>query len=171
MNAMIHADWVILGILGLSVVVSLFRGFVREAFSLATWVLAGVLAFRFSDPVALRLETWVETPSLRMITALLLVFLMVLVIGSLLGVLVGQMVKHTGLSGTDRLLGALFGLARGVAIVVMAVILAGLTPFPEDPWWRESLLLPYFETMADQVVTQLPPGLQDQLIRSSGMEI
>ncbi len=171
MSALAHADWVIVGILGLSVLVSLFRGFVREAFSLATWVVAGILAFRFSDLVALRLETWVDTPSVRIIAAFLLVFIGILVIGSLLGVLVGQMVKHTGLSGTDRLLGALFGLARGVAIVVMAVILAGLTPFPDDPWWDESALLPYFETMAEQVVTQLPPGLQDQLMRSSGMEI
>lgn len=171
MSALAHADWVIVGILALSVVVSLFRGFVREAFSLATWVVAGVLAFRFSDLVALRLENWVDTPSVRMISAFLLVFIGILIIGSLLSVLVGQMVKHTGLSGTDRMLGGLFGLARGVAIVVMAVILAGLTPFPDDPWWDESALLPYFETMAEQVVTQLPPGLKDQLTRSSGMEI
>lgn len=171
MNAMVHADWVILGILGLSTLVALFRGFVREAFSLATWVVAGVLAFKFSDPMALRLDTWIETPSVRLIAGFLLIFIGILIIGSLLGVLVGQMVKHTGLSGTDRLLGGLFGLARGIAIVVMAVILAGLTPFPEDPWWDDSVLLPYFETMAEQVVSQLPPGLQDQLLKSSGLEI
>jgi membrane protein required for colicin V production len=171
MSTLTHADWVILGILGLSVLVSLFRGFVREAFSLATWVAAGFLAFRFSDPMALRLETWVDTPSVRLISAFLLVFIGVLIIGSLLGVLVGQMVKHTGLSGTDRLLGALFGLARGLAIVVMAVVLAGVTPFPDDPWWEESRLLPYFETMADQVVSQLPPGLKDQLSPPPGLEI
>jgi len=171
MSTLATADWVIVGILSLSVVVALFRGFVREAFSLATWVVAGVVAFRFSDLVSYRLETWVETPSVRMIGAFLLVFIGILIVGSLLGVLVGQMVKHTGLSGTDRLLGALFGLARGVAIVVIGVVLAALTPFPDDPWWQESALLPYFETMAEQVMSQLPPGLQDQLLKSSGMEI
>lgn len=171
MSTVAHADWVILGILGVSVLVSLFRGFVREAFSLATWVVAGFFAFRFSEPVAARLENWIETPSIQLIAAFLVVFIGILVVGSLLGVLVGQMVKHSGLSGTDRLLGALFGLARGVAIVVIGVILAGLTPFPEDPWWDESALLPYFETMADQVVSQLPPGLKDQLLRSQGLEI
>ena len=171
MSTLAHADWVIVAILGLSVVVALFRGFVREAFSLATWVVAGVLAFRFSDVMAFRLETGIETPSIRVIAGFLMVFIGILIIGSLLGVLVGQLVKHTGLSGTDRLLGALFGLARGIAILVMAVILAGLTPFPNDPWWEESRLLPYFETMAERAIEELPPGLREQLLRVQGMEV
>lgn len=171
MSTLLHIDWIILGILGLSTLVALFRGFVREAFSLATWVIAGVVAFRFSDILSVRLESWVETPSLRIIAGFLLVFIGLLMVGTFLGILVGHVVKSTGLTGTDRLLGALFGLARGVAIVVMAVILAGLTPFPDDPWWEESRLLPYFETMAEQVVTQLPPELQDHLLRSTGLEI
>jgi membrane protein required for colicin V production len=171
MNTLVHVDWVIIGILSLSTLVALFRGFVREGFSLATWVVAGVLAFRFSDVLAIRFEPWMETPSLRIISGFLLIFLIILLVGSLLGMLIGQIVKSTGLTGTDRLLGALFGLARGIVIVVIAVILAAFTPFPDDPWWEKSLLLPYFETMAEQAVTQLPPGLKDQLIRSQGLEI
>ncbi len=171
MSAMTHADWVIVGILGLSVVVSVFRGFVKEAFSLATWVVAGVVAFRFSDLGAQRLAVWIETPSIQLITSFLVMFIGLLIVGGLLGVLVGQMVKQTGLSGTDRVLGALFGLVRGVVVITIGVLLAGLTPFVEDPWWQASLLLPHFETMAEQVVGQLPPAMQDQLLRSQGLEI
>ncbi len=170
MTALTHADWVIVGILGLSLLVSVFRGFVKEAFSLATWVIAGVVAFRFSDLGAQRLAVWIETPSVQLIASFLVIFIAILVVGGLLGVVVGQMVKHTGLSGTDRVLGALFGLTRGVVVITIGVILAGLTPFMDDPWWRASVLLPHFETMAEQVVGQLPPALQDQLLRSQGLE-
>jgi membrane protein required for colicin V production len=171
MTGFTHTDWVIVGILGLSVLVSVFRGFVREAFSLATWVIAGVVAFRFSELGAERLAVWIETPSIQLIVSFLVIFVLILVVGGLIGVLVGQMVKHTGLSGTDRALGALFGLTRGVVLITIGVILAGLTPFMEDPWWQDSVLLPHFETMAEQVVGQLPPALQDQLLRSQGLEI
>ena len=170
MTALTHADWVIVGILGLSVLVSVFRGFVKEAFSLATWVIAGVVAFRFSDLGAQRLAVWIETPSVQLIASFLVIFIVILVVGGLLGVVVGQMVERTGLSGTDRVLGALFGLTRGVVVITIGVLLAGLTPFINDPWWHASVLLPHFETMAEQVVGQLPPALQDQLLRSQGLE-
>jgi membrane protein required for colicin V production len=87
----------------------------------------------------------------------------VLVVGGLCNFLLGKLVSSTGLSGTDRLLGALFGLLRGGAIVLAAVIVARFTPFPNDPWWQGSQLLPQFERTAVWAVRQFPESLQSQI--------
>lgn len=157
------ADVAILAIGLISMLVSLFRGFVREAFSLFVWIAAGYLALRASGPLALEMSPWIEMPSVRLIVAFVGVFLTVLVVGALCNYLLGKLVASTGLSGTDRLLGAIFGLLRGAAIVLVAVIIARFTPFPNDPWWQESELLPHFERTAIWAVSQFPESLQSQI--------
>ncbi|MDT8409873.1 MAG: CvpA family protein [Wenzhouxiangellaceae bacterium] len=157
MNA---ADLAILGILAVSVIVSLLRGFIKEVFSILVWAAAIFAAFQVSGPFAEALEPMIELPSARMIIAFSAVFLLVLIIGGLVGYLIGQMVEKTGLSSTDRLFGAVFGLARGVLIVVVAVMLARLTPFIQDPWWQQSRLLPSFEQLAIQAGRYLPEPMR-----------
>jgi membrane protein required for colicin V production len=80
----------------------------------------------------------------------------VLVVGGLLNLLMGQLVSKTGLSGTDRVLGVAFGVARGVVLIGVTVLLAGLTVLPEDPWWRESQLIGHFERLALWMRSFLP---------------
>jgi len=157
------ADLAILAIGLISMLVSLFRGFVREAFSLLVWIAAGYLALRASGPLALEMSPWIEMPSVRLIVAFVGVFVVVLILGGLCNFLLGKLVSSTGLSGTDRLLGALFGLLRGGAIVLAAVIVARFTPFPNDPWWQGSQLLPHFEQTAVWAVRQFPESLQSQI--------
>lgn len=156
-------DVVILAVIGLSVVVSLFRGFLREVFSLLVWILAAWLAFRFAAPLAGRMQPWIDVPSVRVILAFAGVFVLVLIVGGLINFLLGKLVETTGLSGTDRMVGALFGALRGVAIVLVAVVLAGFTPFPQDPWWQASRLLPGFERLAVWAVNQAPRNLSEYL--------
>lgn len=155
------ADLVILAICGLSMVVSLFRGFVREAFSLVVWFLAVYAGLLATEPFADRLMPWIEVPSVRIVIAFVGVFVLVLVVGGLINYLLGKLVAGTGLSGTDRMVGALFGALRGAAIVLVAVILSRFTPFPEDPWWRESRLLPEFERLAIVAVRYFPETVQE----------
>lgn len=143
--------------------VSLIRGFVRETFSLVVWIVAAVAGFRLSGALSGWLVDWVSVPSLRVLIAFAGVFVLVLVVGALAGFLLGKLVEKSGLSPTDRMLGALFGLSRGVVIVIVAVMLAGFTPFPEDPWWSQSRLLPQFERMAERAQKLLPQQLQDLL--------
>jgi len=157
------ADLAILAIGLISMLVSLFRGFVREAFSLLTWIAAGYLALRASGPLALEMTPWIEMPSARIIIAFVGIFIAVLVVGALCNFLLGKLVSSTGLSGTDRLLGAIFGLLRGLAIVLAVVIVARFTPFPDDPWWQTSELLPHFERTAVWAVEQFPESLQSQI--------
>lgn len=153
------ADWAIIAILVLSALISIKRGFVKEALSLATWVAAVIVAVVFSEPLSILLIDHVETPSVRGMVAFALLFIGTLLAGGLLGYLVGALIEVTGLSGTDQLLGMLFGLARGAVIVMVCLIfLPGLLPVDQDPWWQESVLIPgflAFEAQARELFSQL----------------
>lgn len=157
------ADLVVLGVLLVSVIVSLVRGFIKEVFSILVWAAAIFAAFQVAGPLAVALEPIIDLPSARIIMAFAAVFLVVLVVGGLISFLVGKMVEKTGLSPTDRLFGGLFGLARGMVIVVLAVLLLRVTPFAQDPWWHESRLMPTFEALAEQARVWLPASVRDLL--------
>ena len=158
---MIWVDYIIIGVIGLSALISLIRGFVREALSLAVWVLAFFVAWTFFRELAQHL-TWFSLPSVRLGVALAIPFLTTLLVGGLVNYLVGQLVDKTGLTGTDRLIGMLFGAARGVLLVTLLILLAGLTPLPNDPWWNESQLIGYFQELALWLKTLLPEDLAEK---------
>jgi membrane protein required for colicin V production len=162
------ADVAIAAVLAISVVVSLFRGFIKEVVSILVWVAAVFAAFQVASPLAESLAPYIELPSARVIVAFVAVFLLVLVVGGLISFLVGKLVEKTGLSPTDRLFGMLFGLARGLVIVVVAVMLLRVTPFAQDPWWRESRLMPTFELLAQRAHGYLPEGVRALLQSESG---
>lgn len=159
LNSLTWADFFILGIIVLSMAVSLLRGFLKEAISLATWIIAFVIAFLYVDPAAAHLDHYLGVPSISIIMAFGGLFLATLLIGGLVNLTVAQLVRSTGLSGTDRMLGVAFGLLRGGAIVAVLVLLAGLTPLPQDPWWGQSPLLPHFEEAALWLREFLPPDI------------
>ncbi len=139
------ADWAIIAVLGVSVLISVIRGFVREAMSLVVWAAALAVAMFFYQHLALWLVDVIDTPSLRFVVAWLVLFIAVLIVGGMVNYLLGQMIRATGLSGTDRLLGVIFGGARGaIVVLVVLIVLPGILPVDEDPWWRESLLVPEF---------------------------
>lgn len=142
------ADYSILIIVGISVAISVWRGFTREAFSLAGWIAAFWIAFFFSGLLAPLLVDWIEVPSLRNIVAFAALFLATLLVAGYINYLAVQIVKKTGLSGTDRMIGVFFGVARGCLVVAVLVLLGGMTTLPQDPWWGESHLLRYFERLA-----------------------
>lgn len=151
------ADLFILAVVGISALLSLFRGLVREVLSLLGWVCAGWGAFTLAPPLAARFAGVVEVPSARLALAFIALLMGILLAFALLNFLVGRLVAHTGLTATDRMLGVFFGVARGVAITTVLVMIAGLTPLPRDPWWREPALLPHVETLARLAITLLPP--------------
>ncbi|HXH03471.1 MAG TPA: CvpA family protein [Candidatus Competibacteraceae bacterium] len=163
MEGFTWADYVILAVVGLSVLMSLWRGFLTEVISLATWIAAFIVAFLFMDEAAVYLADRVAVPSVRAILAFGGLFLATLLVGGLCNVIVNQLVRKTGLSGTDRLLGLFFGLVRGIAIVSVLVLLSGLTPLPQDPWWKQSVLLPHFQPLANWLQGFLPPSLAEGL--------
>lgn len=161
-SAINWVDVVILSLILVSALLSLIRGFVREALSLAVWILAFWVAWTFFRELAFRMETMIATPSVRLGLAFALLMILSLAVGGLVNYLVIRLIQSTGLSGSDRFIGMIFGAARGILLVVVLVLVAGLTPFPADPWWQESALIPYFEELALWLRDLLPPEVAEK---------
>lgn len=156
---MIWVDYILVAIVLVSALLSLWRGFVREALSLVSWVAALWIALLFFHDLADWLARWIDTPSVRDAVGFGVLFVVTVMIGGLVSYLAGQLVAKTGLTSTDRALGVIFGIARGIVIVAVLVLLAGLTTIPDDPWWRESLLLAHFQDMALWLRSFLPEDI------------
>ncbi len=156
-------DYAVLLIIGLSVMLSIIRGAVREVLSLAAWVLAFWAAQTFTVEFAALLPETLSNPSLRLMTGFALVFLTVLVVMSLVAILCSKLVKASGLSVADRSLGAVFGLARGFLMVLILVLLGGLTSLPKQPTWKDALFSSQLEKVAIYVKTWLPESLSKHI--------
>jgi membrane protein required for colicin V production len=153
---MTWVDYAILAIIGISALISIFRGLVREVLSLLAWGCAFWVAWRFMQEAAGWFGGVVSVPSARLVLAFATLFVGTLLVAALVNLLIGKLIASTGLTGTDRMLGVLFGVARGVVIVATLVLVGRLTPVPQDPWWRTSLLLPRFEAAALVMRQYLP---------------
>lgn len=170
--SLLWVDWVILGIIGVSALISLFRGFVREALSLAGWIAAFLVARGFYEAFAVLLESHIPTTSIRLAVAWAILFVITLLLAGLVNYLAGRMIAKAGMSGTDRMLGMIFGAARGVLVVALLVLgLRQFTPVPQDDWWQESSLLPHMEIISDwfydQIYQVLPDRMPEQPVNSS----
>lgn len=144
------ADWVIILILVVSSLISLKRGFVKEAVSLFMWGAAFLIATWFSPSLAPHLESYAETPVIQQRAAFASLFIVSLLLGSVLGYLIGSLVKAAGMSRADRVFGMVFGCCRGGFIILAVVLYVPLIlPIDQDPWWQESVFIPYFLSMED----------------------
>ncbi|WP_250452883.1 CvpA family protein [Caballeronia sp. ATUFL_M2_KS44] len=153
-------DYAVMAVIGLSALRGMWRGLLAEAFGLVGWIAAILIAGRFVGVVAPYIPaTWPGGALTQWLIAFLLVVGAVLLLSSVLSALLTRITEITGLRGVDRSLGLLFGLARGVILVVILVALAGLTELPQKEFWRNALLRPTVE----QGVRELKPLLPDTL--------
>lgn len=152
-------DYAIAGIVAVSAVAGLVRGFIKEAFALATWIVAIWVGMQYSRDLSPILQNTVSYPSARIALAFAILFFATLILGGLINFLLSQLVEKTGLTGSDRLVGMGFGIVRGAVLVAVLVMLAGLTPLPEDPWWKQSLLIPPFQSLAVWLKDHIPSSL------------
>src|SRR5690554_7711932 len=141
METLIWIDWVIIALITVSTVISLKRSFVKEALSLVTWIGAFIIARTFHPQMQSLLESSVETPLVRLIAAFAILFFGTLIIGAIINNMIGHLVRATGLSATDRVLGMGFGLLRGLVVVIVAIAFTRFTPLAQDTWWRESVMI------------------------------
>ena len=153
---MIWADWFLLAALVVSILIGVIRGFTREILGLISWVVAIIAALWLAPSTLGWLEPHVSTPSLRIAASYALVFFVVLVLGAIVTSIVSMLVRKSALSGFDRMVGGGFGLVRGVLIAVVLVWVIGLTPARQDPWWKESMLIPRLETLVEGLRGLLP---------------
>jgi membrane protein required for colicin V production len=149
-------DWFLIGIIALSTIISLIRGFTREIFSLLTWLIAILVAIHFTPALSLWLAEHIGSNELRVMAAFGGLFVATIILGSLVNYAVGQLISGSGLSGTDRLLGSIFGVLRGVFISVLLVIGAGLTPLISQPVWGQAKLIPALQPFTDWILSFVP---------------
>lgn len=160
---MIWLDYVLIAVLVLSAVYSIFRGFVREVLSLTGWVLSFWLAIKYAPVVASWFDSLIESPGVRFVVAFMLLFIAILVASMLLARLVAGLIKRGGLRGVDRIIGAGFGLARGVVIVTVLVLLGGMSPLSTEPAWQQSRMVDVFQKFAVWASDKLPEDMMNQV--------
>jgi membrane protein required for colicin V production len=154
-------DYAVIGIVALSLVLGLWRGVVSEMMALAAWVLAFMAALEFGAQSGQLVFPGIADPALRALAGCALVFFGVLVAMSLVRLAVRSMVKALGLSLSDRLLGMIFGLARGVLLVMILVAIGGMTAAPQQVWWKQATLAPPLQT----AVLAARPWMPDDLAK------
>lgn len=156
---MTWVDYAVLAVLGVSAMLGLWRGFVREVLALVGWLAAGVVAVLFAAQIAAVMPEDFATPLIRHLLAAALIFVLVLVIAGLAGALLSKLVRAVGLGALDRTLGGLFGFLRGGVIVLIAVLLVGMTTLPSEAAWRGAQLKGPLETAAVAAKAYLPEAI------------
>jgi membrane protein required for colicin V production len=146
---MVWIDYAILAVIGISTLISLVRGFVKEAVSLIIWISAFFIASQFYVNLS-SLLTNISDQTLRNAAAIAILFITTLILGALVNYLIGQLVSKTGLSGTDRVLGLVFGALRGVLITsAVLFFIDAFTPLSSTAWWTSSRLIPEFTLIVE----------------------
>jgi membrane protein required for colicin V production len=156
-------DYVVIGVFAVSMAVGAWRGLVREVIAILGWVIAFLAANLLAGPLGPEMPGAIPSAELRVAAAFTAVFIGSLMLSSLAGLLLSKLVKAVGLGGTDRALGATFGAARGLLLVLAAAVLAGLTSAPRQAWWRESASGPRLAELAGAIRPLLPQTLTERL--------
>ena len=157
-------DFVIIGIVFVSCVISVIRGFVREALSLASWVISFLIAWNLHGAFARFFQSSIEHQNLRLVVAFFVLFVMSLVVFTIVSFFAGKLVERTGLTGADRVIGVVFGFFRGILIVTGLVALAGLSHLPQTELWHESLLLSNIQAVAIWLTGLLPDDIAKNFV-------
>ncbi len=142
-------DYLIIALVVLSAGVGIARGFLREVIALVTWIAALLVAWHFAGRVEPYLGGLLSSPHVRPWAARAILLLAVLLAGAALAALITHLVRLSIFSGTDRFLGFLFGLVRGLVILGVLVLVCQTLRLDEEHWWRTSRLLPYGEHAAN----------------------
>ncbi len=148
LDALNAADWTIITVTAISMVLSVLRGFIREAMSLVGWALAFFVAMIFGERFAYLLSGSIQDGTGRYVVAFAALFVLTLIAVSLLARLLQSLIAFAGLSVLDRLLGIAFGFARGVFLLLAVIVMLRPLLQPERfGWWQQSVLLPHLLLM------------------------
>ena len=163
---MIAIDVSVLLVIVLSVAFAIMRGFVKESISLATWIAAFLISTQFAPRLAVLLPDALEGEFIRQGFALIALFFATMIAGGLINFIISKLVETTGLSSTDRALGAVFGVFRGIVIVCALVVLGIMLDQPRTEWWQSSRVLLLFQELTVWCLAIAP----DDLLARMGIE-
>jgi len=161
-------DWAVVCIVGLSTLFAFFRGVIRELVALIAWVLGVVCAIAFTPVVGGMLPDIFGHPAIRYVIAFTLILIAALLLGALVAWPLSKAVRAAGLGFVDRFLGSVFGLVRGIVLMLVFVFVAGLTPLPRTPWWQDAALVPPLVAGVYALRPHLPAEIARRLDYSPG---
>lgn len=156
-------DYIVLSIIGLSVILSVMRGVVREVLAIGGLVAAFYVGVTYTNQLLPMMPVDIPNEALRVLAAFLVLFLATLLLATLLGIALSAIFKKAGLGWLNRFLGALFGVARGLLIVCVIVFLAGLTDIPKDPRWRNAMFSAPIEALVVNLLPWVPESIAKQV--------
>lgn len=156
-------DYIVLSIIGLSVILSVMRGVVREVLAIVGLVAAFYVGVTYTNQLLPMMPVDIPNEALRVLAAFLVLFLATLLLATLLGIALSAIFKKAGLGWLNRFLGALFGVARGLLIVCVIVFLAGLTDIPKDPRWRNAMFSAPIEALVVNLLPWVPESIAKQV--------
>jgi len=156
-------DYVVLMVIALSSLLGLWRGVVNETLGLAAWVAAFFAARAWGLVASGLLTGWISEPAWRSAAGFAAVFLVTLLIFAAARFLISRLLRAVGLGLADRFLGALFGIVRGVLVVLAGILVCGMTPLPRQPWWRDASLSPPLETAVLAIKPWLPKTVAQRI--------
>ena len=154
-------DYAVLAIVAASILLGAWRGLVSEVLALAAWVAALLAGRALAPEMAPVFGEWLQEPALRYAAAFVAIVVAVLVAAALLRLALSKLLRAIGLGPLDRFLGAVFGVARGVRVGLLCVLIGGLTVLPRQAWWRQAWLAPPLET----AVLASRPWLPDAVVK------
>lgn len=156
-------DYAVLAIIAASLLLGFWRGVVGEVLALAAWVLAFFVAREFALPVSEFYASLLIDRSMQYLAGFATVFVAVLVVVGIARLVVSFLLRAVGLGLIDRMLGAIFGIARGVLVVLLVVMLGGLTPLPREPWWKNAVFAPPLETAVLAIKPWMPEAMAKKI--------
>jgi membrane protein required for colicin V production len=163
MHTIIWVDYAIVGVICISTLIGLLRGFVKETLSLVTWFVAFIVGFKLSDQLSGFFSSITSNDSLRTAIAFALLFIAILILGSIISHFIVKLISKKGLKGFDRALGMLFGFARGVLVIGVVLLLLSVNSTEESAWQKESYLVPKFNGLVNWLHTFLPNKVETQV--------
>lgn len=156
MPALTGVDYVILAIVAVSAMTGLFRGFIKELMALGIWLIALWGATKLASLGAEYLKPWIHQEEFRLVVSFVLVTISILLLGGLLTSLLAFLIERSGLSGTDRLLGMIFGFGRAIFIISLIILVGRMTSFPMQKYAKQSQLFAYFTPVVDWMSSYAP---------------
>ncbi len=156
-------DIVVIAFVAISILVGIFRGFVKEILSLSSWVLAAFIAYNFGELAASYVTPYISEPTLALAIAYVVVFLLALIAFSIVSYLISKLFSATGMSAIDRSLGSVFGAVRAAVIMGFLILIGHFLNLQEQSWWQDSQLLEYFQPVADWIKSYLPGDVVNKI--------
>ncbi len=156
-------DYAVLAIVAASILLGAWRGLVSEVLALAAWVVALLAGRALAPEMVPVFGEWLQEPALQYVAAFVAIVVAVLVAVALLRLALSKLLRAIGLGPLDRFLGAVFGIARGVLVVLLCVLIGGLTTLPQQAWWRQAWLAPPLETAVLAAKPWLPSAVAKRI--------